>query len=76
MDLTKEELDKIKANLTAEDKIELSKNFALAAGTIRNILSGRAKNPAVVEAAAEIAVKNKSTNDERQLRLKATLNAL
>ena len=55
MAFTKEELQKIRAALTAAELTQLADNFNLKPGSLRNILAGRAKNEAVVLAAFDKA---------------------
>ena len=76
MELSKEELRKIRANLPAGANKKLADQFNLQVGSIRNILSGSARNLAVVEAAVALAAETKAEETTKVTAIKKTVKAL
>lgn len=62
--MTKNELKKIRANLTKLDIIDLALQFQMHEYSIRNILHGNRNNINVIEAAIAKAMKNKKRNQK------------
>ncbi|MDB4920772.1 hypothetical protein [Mucilaginibacter sp.] len=59
MPFTKEELEKLRTELPTHLRKEVAKKFNLKPGSLRNILSGRSNNEAVIFAAIETAAEYK-----------------
>lgn len=76
MEISKQELQKIKGYLKPEDKASLAERFKLSTGTIRNILNGNNQNAVVLEAAIQVALKNKSDDANRLAAIQKSLSAL
>ncbi len=69
--MTKEELKKIRANLTKVDIIDLALQFNMHEYSIRNILQGNRNNMKVIAAAITKAEKNKKRNQKLISKAKA-----